>query len=128
MLCLVFQPHYNPARFFLKERKKELTADIIDKLIRDEDEPKSLKNSSLKFNERELHPLIAYYVYSNPSFNRSKRIYTKTIFHEKSKRNTISEWTYPDMVGFYIPIEDWETKLIELNKNVDQSAIRFYSL
>ena len=117
----------NPARFYLKKREKELTPEIIEKLIKDEVEPESPKKSLLKFNERELHPLIAYYVYSNPTFNRGRRIYSKTIHHEKSRHNTLSEWTYPDMVGFYIPIEDWENKLIELNKNVDKSAIRFYS-
>ena len=31
------------------------------------------------------------------------------------------------MVGFYLPIEDWNPKLIELSKITDRAAIRFYS-
>jgi len=117
----------NPARFFLKERENEINQELLDKISKDEDKHVKKKRLSLDFNERELHPIITYYVYSNPGFNRGKKIFTKTVFHEKSSHISLSEWTYPDIVGFYFPLEDWEAKLIELNKNIGKSAIRFYS-
>jgi len=116
----------NPARFYLKSRQDELTPEILQQIKEDTVE-KPPRKEKFPFNERDLHPLFAYYAYSNPSFNRGKQIYTKTIYHEKSRHSSPSEWTYPDMVGFYLPIEDWNNKLIELSKISDRAAIRFYS-
>ena len=59
--------------------------------------------------------LLSYFAYANVTFNRGKQIYTKTIHHERSKKKQPSEWVYPDMVGFYIPLDDWDDKLIEFN-------------
>jgi len=116
----------NPARFFLRSRQGELTPELLRK-IKEDTEGKMPRQDRFPFNERDLHPLFAYYAYSNPAFNRGKQIYTKTIYHEKSRHSSPSEWTYPDMVGFYLPIDDWNSKLIELSKITDRAAIRFYS-
>jgi hypothetical protein len=70
---------------------------------------------------------LAYFAYANTSFNRGKQVFTKTIYHEKSKHNTLSEWVHPDMVGFYSPIDDWNSKLLDFNKSTDKTAIRLYS-
>ena len=58
---------------------------------------------------------MAYFAYTNIDFNKGKAIYTKTIFHEKSKKSGLNEWIHPDMIGFYIPIEDWNQSLLEFN-------------
>jgi len=71
--------------------------------------------------------LLSYYAYSNADFNKGKEIYTKTILHEKSKRSGYNEWVHPDMVGFYIPIEDWNERLLELNNISDSNSIKIYS-
>ncbi len=116
----------NPARFFLASRTNELKdlKTTLDKL----DNPTSHITSSKEYTERDLHPLLAYYAYTNTDFNKGKAIYTKTIFHEKSKKNGFNEWVHPDMVGFYIPIDDWNEKLLELNDISDSNSIKLYSL
>ena len=40
-------------------------------------------DEKVTYNERDLHILLSTFVYSNPHFN----CYTKTIFHESSKKN-----------------------------------------
>ncbi len=116
----------NPARFFLKDRQSELTEEQL-KIIGKEQKPPT-KDKKYSFPERKLHPLLSYFAYANVAFNRGKQIYTKTIHHEKSKKKQPSEWVYPDMVGFYIPLNDWDDKLIEFNKKVTAgSSIRLYS-
>lgn len=116
----------NPARFFLVSRKSELTSEEIQKLASSKVSV-TPKDKHLSFHERKLHPLVAYFAFTNTAFNRGKQIYTKTIFHEKSKHTTLSEWVHPDLVGFYLPLEDWNDKLIEFNKATDKGAIRLYS-
>ena len=113
-----------PARFFLKQNESQLPEDIIEKI--EIAETKQEKEKS-KWKERDLHPLLTYFVYANPSFGRGKGVLTKTIYHEKSKKKGYSEWLYPDLVGFYLPLEDWESDLIELGKLSDNNLIRLYS-
>jgi len=115
----------NPARFWLRERAKELPVDILEKLSKDE--TKAEKESKAKYTERELHPLLAYFAYTNIEFNRDKPIITKTIFHEKSTKKGLNEWVHPDMVGFYLPIDDWNSKLLEFSKISDFNGIKLYS-
>jgi uncharacterized protein len=116
----------NPARFFLLARKSELTPEDLKSLI-DNKATQAHKDDSLGFHERKLHPLLAYFAYTNTTFNRGRQIYTKTIFHEISKHSALNEWIHPDMVGFYSPIDDWNDKLLEFNKTTYRSAIRLYS-
>ncbi len=113
-----------PIRFFLKVRKAELSADTAFKLER-EDEKKV--NKKIDFNERDLHPLLTYYVYAVQSFNRGRAIYTKTIKHEKSVKGGYNEWIHPDIVGFYLPLEDWSTTVIEFNRLSDNNALHLFS-
>ena len=116
----------NPARFFLKTRSNELNVNVV-KEIESRDQAKSNKQQKTFYSERELHPLLSYYAYSNTEFNKGKAIFTKTIFHEKSKKGGYNEWIHPDMVGFYIPIEDWNERLLELNNISDSNSIKIYS-
>lgn len=113
-----------PTRFFLKSRKDEIPPDAdvkIEKAEAKKAEPKT------GYHERALHPLLTYYANSNPSFNRGRAIYTKTIFHENSKKAGYNEWVHPDMVGFYLPLDDWQHKVIELNRLSDNNSLRLFS-
>lgn len=114
----------NPARFFLTIRKNEMPDDIISKI---ELEERKEKKELVAYEERALHPLLTYFAYANPSFNRGRNILTKTIFHEKSKKGGYSEWLHPDLVGFYLPIEDWNENLIEFNRLSDNNALKIFS-
>jgi hypothetical protein len=113
-----------PTRFFLKERASELPADPISVLEKEEGKRAEKKT---EYHERDLHPLLTYYAYSNPSFNRGRSIYTKTIMHEKSIKGGYNEWIHPDMVGFYLPLDDWRPNVIEFNRLSDNNSLKLFS-
>lgn len=113
-----------PARFFLKSRASEISEAAIARIEIEEGKKKGQKS---QFSERDLHPLLTYYVYANPTFNRGRSILTKTIFHEKSQRSGYNEWIHPDIVGFYLPIDDWRTDVIEFNRLSDNNSLRLFS-
>ncbi|HGJ65651.1 TPA: hypothetical protein ENS27_09705 [bacterium] len=114
-----------PARFYLKNKESILTNEIIEKI--DLLPTTNEKKDRILFSERELHPLLSYFVYTNSQFNRGKAILTKTVFHEKSKKGGLNEWIHPDIVGVYIPIDDWNREIIELNNISNSNAITLYS-
>ena len=113
-----------PARFFLKQRKAELPPDAVTKLEKEEGKKAEKKTP---YHERDLHPLLTYFAYANPSFNRGRSIFTKTILHEKSTKSGYSEWIHPDMVGFYLPLDDWRPDVIEFNRLSDNNSLRLFS-
>jgi hypothetical protein len=111
-------------RFFLKERGTELHPDAVKKIEREEAKQPEKKT---EYHERDLHPLLTYFAYANPVFNRGRPIFTKTISHEKSTRSGYNEWIHPDMVGFYLPLEDWKPNVIGLNRLCDNNSLKLYS-
>ena len=113
-----------PARFFLKSREVSLPKDAIEQL---EKQQATAKEKKIGFLERDLHPVLTYFAYSNPGFNRGRSIYTKTIFHEKSLKGGYNEWVHPDMVGFYLPLDDWRPDVIEFNRLSDNNSLRLFS-
>jgi uncharacterized protein len=113
-----------PARFFLKDRQSEVPSEPVFEIEKEQARRTAI---TPKFKERDLHPLLAYFAYANPSFNRGRSIYTKTILHEKSVKQGYNEWVHPDMVGFYLPIEDWRPEVIEFNRLSDNNSIRLFS-
>jgi hypothetical protein len=113
-----------PARFFLKERAGELPQDAVAKIEKEEAKKKEKKTD---YYERDLHPLLTYFAYANPTFNRGRSIFTKTILHEKSQRSGYNEWIHPDMVGFYLPLDDWRPDVIEFNRLSDNNSLRLFS-
>lgn len=113
-----------PARFFLKSRQSEMTIGVIEKIDQEEAKKEAAPGT---YKERDLHPLLSYFAYANPGFNRGRSIYTKTIFHEVSLKKGLNEWIHPDLVGFYLPIEDWRSEVIEFNRLCDNNSIRLFS-
>jgi len=113
-----------PTRFFLKENASDLPADAIVKLEKAENTKTEIKG---EYHERDVHALLAYYANSNPSFNRGRSIYTKTIMHEKSIKGGYNEWIHPDMVGFYLPLDDWQKNVIDFNRLSDDNSLRLFS-
>lgn len=113
-----------PARFFLKSRQEELSEALLQKIEIEETKKPAPKTS---YHERDLHPLLAYFVYANPTFSRGRSIFTKTIFHESSRRRGYNEWLHPDIVGVYLPLGDWKQDVIEFNQLLDNNSIRLFS-
>ncbi len=120
-----------PTRFFLKVREHELPTDIVGQLEKEDAKREKIEakkgGSQAAYHERELHALLAYFAYANPGFNRGRSLFTKTIFHEKSTRSGYNEWLHPDMVGFYMPLDDWRPHVIEFNRLSDNNALRLFS-
>ena len=113
-----------PARFFLKIRSGEITDEIATKIETAVDaQPKKTTG----YKERELHPVLTYFAFANPAFNRGRQVITKTIFHEKSKGSGYQSWTHPDIVGFSIPLEDWSSDVIDFNELSDRNALSIFS-
>ncbi len=67
------------------------------------------KKDHTSYMERDLHPLLC-------TFLKDKNIYTKTIFHEQSKRSEqYQKWIHPDIIG---------VKFIEYNDEVCQQLFK----
>lgn len=113
-----------PARFFLKDRVAELASDAVAKIEKEESKK---KEKTTGYHERDIHPLLTYFAYANPSFNRGRSIFTKTIFHERSQRSGYNEWIHPDIVGFYLPLDDWRPDVIEFNRLSDNNSLKLFS-
>lgn len=113
-----------PARFFLRSRESGISETLLQKIGIEEAEKPAPKT---EYHERDLHPLLTYFVYANPTFSRGRSIYTKTIFHESSKRKGYNEWLHPDVVGVYFPLGDWKQDVIEFNQLLDKTSIRLFS-
>ncbi|HBO42726.1 MAG TPA: hypothetical protein DD670_02065 [Planctomycetaceae bacterium] len=113
-----------PARFFLKEKAADLPPDAVSRIEKEESKKKEKKT---EYHERDLHPLLTYFAYANPTFNRGRSIFTKTIHHEKSQRSGYNEWIHPDIVGFYLPLDDWRPDVIEFNRLSDNNSLRLFS-
>lgn len=114
-----------PVRFFLKERETEITPESVKRI--EEDDQKKKPVASGQYKERDLHPLVTYFANAIPGFNRGREVYTKTVFHEGSSKRGYNEWVHPDMVGFYLPIEDWSPDVFEFNRLADNNLLRLYS-
>ena len=78
-----------------------------------------------EYHERDLHILLSTFVLSNPHFN----CYTKTIYHEKSKRNTkgVNKWLHPDIVGIYFPFEQYQTNTLRLLETLKENPYKLFS-
>ena len=113
-----------PTRFFLKGREAELSEALLKKVEAEEAKKPAPKTT---YGERDLHPLLTYFVYANPTFSRGRSIYTKTIFHESSRRKGYNEWLHPDLVGVYLPLGDWNQDVIKFNQLLDNNSIRLFS-
>lgn len=79
---------------------------------------------NIRFKERDLHPILAYFINSNQNFNALP----KTIYHEISQKNSkgLDKWLYPDMVGIsFEKFNSDETyKFLEKFQNI---PVKFYS-
>jgi hypothetical protein len=85
----------------------------------------SNSESQISFNERDLHILLSTFVYSNSHFN----CYTKTIFHENSKKNKkgYNKWLHPDIVGIYFPFDAFQNNTLRLLETLKENPYRLFS-
>jgi len=112
-----------PSRFLL--RSLNISSEVIQDEIEKKEEIEVERNSTSNFNERDLHPLLVKYVYTNPHFN----CYTKTIYQENSARKSkgYNEWLHPDLVGVYYPFSDYSKVTMDLQKSLNVNSIKLFS-
>lgn len=119
-----------PQKYFLKSREQEIS-ETSPAVVMEEDAPATEKTS---YHEQDLHPLLTYFVHSSLNFHGEKRVYSKTIAHQKSKKKfdtsnekVLSKWLHPDMVGAYFPFKDLEKEVIDLGKFLSANSTQIFS-
>jgi len=105
-----------PVRFYLKDLPQTYDINLLDS----QSAHKSIHKTK-SYSERDLHPLLSYYVYTYNS------IYTKTIYHENSKKKTFAQWQHPDIVGTFYPMEDWEHDVFEIANYTGNQPVKIFS-
>ncbi|EGI5173035.1 HrgA protein [Campylobacter upsaliensis] len=107
-----------PITFWLRSRQNELINLNLS-------EEKEVRLEKTKFNERDLHPLLAKFLYENLDF----RLNSKTIYHEKSKKseNGKDKWNYPDIVGVYFPYDDYQNETLGLLESLKLNNYKIFS-
>lgn len=81
------------------------------------------KKIDLSFDEKDLHPVLSYFVYTYLG-----RVYTKTIKHNISNRqNSFQKWLHPDLVGVSYPVGIWEVETLALSKEMKMMPLKLYS-
>ncbi len=113
---IFYQISKHPIKFFLKKYANTLEA-VQEKPIE--------KKQKSTYSERDLHPLVAAFVYANQHFKA--RI--KTIFHETSSNSKrgFNEWLHPDLVGVYLPFGDYDEVTLRLQKSLSMSSVKIFS-
>jgi hypothetical protein len=64
---------------------------------------------------------LSYYVYIYNS------IYTKTIFHENSKKKVFAQWQHPNIVGVFYPMEQWEPEIFDVVNYTGNQPVKIFS-
>ena len=119
----------------LKENQNSIFEKIQDKPImiklknqnvtqsNQENEVKIAKKEN-KFIERDLHPLLSYFVGTSEKFDTL----TKTIYHENSEKNTkgIDKWIHPDLVGVKFDY-NFEPNLLNFINKFAKTPVILYS-
>jgi hypothetical protein len=108
-----------PVSFYLKYLP-DLPQNSDTNLLNNQPIIKPIQETKL-YSERDLHPLLSYYVYTYT------RIYTKTIFHENSKKKTFAQWQHPDIVGVFYPMEQWEPEVFDIVNYTGNQPVKIFS-
>lgn len=112
------QVNKRPAKFYLVGK-------TIDDSAVEVAAKKEEQKVETKYNERDLHKLLATFVNMDAHFNCS----TKTIYHEKSNKakKGYNEWLHPDLVGIYFPFHDYSVNTLKLIEVVKENPYKFFA-
>jgi uncharacterized protein len=106
-----------PKRFYLRTRHAEMN--LSDSVLAADAVPAPVKGHYL---EKDLHPFLVYFA-SESGLNG--RVYTKTLNHSKSTKDSYGQWMHPDMVGCYFP--EWHDETKSLSQALGNSSLRLFS-
>ncbi len=112
-----FKYSKRPTKFFLKKYSNTPVPTIPEKGVE--------KKNQSSYSERDLHPLVCRFVNANQHF----KAYIKTIFHESSSntKKGFNEWLHPDLVGAYLPFDDYDEVTLRLQKSLSMSSVKIFS-
>ncbi|MCR8678687.1 MULTISPECIES: HTH domain-containing protein [Campylobacter] len=84
-----------------------------------------IKESKTFYNERDLHQLLTRFAFVNDNF----KAYTKTIYHESSKKSQkgVDKWLYPDMVGVSFEYRNYQKELNKFIGKFNFLPIKIYA-
>lgn len=108
-----------PTRFFLTGNNKSTPVNMTYDEV-------PLRRSESKYKELDLHPLLVYYLITNPHFHsHSKTINANAAKKGGSKQN---EWRYPDIVSVYYPFDEYSNEETYIFfENIKQPTVKIYS-
>lgn len=117
-----------PTTFYLKSHKEHINeSERQDSQNSIESKGhKGAESREARFSERDLHPLLAKYLFESHEFH----LYSKTIYHEKSIKfgeRGKERWNYPDMVGVHFPFGDYCEATFSLLENLKIPNYTIYS-
>lgn len=113
----------NKNSIFEKTQNRPILIKLKNQSLNLKDEPQAkLKN---KFHERDIHPLLVNFLYSNEDFNAR----AKTIYHENSKKSQKGhdKWLYPDIVGVNFEYEYYEDNVLKFANKFAKIPLKIYS-
>jgi len=105
-----------PKRFYLKSLKYDQ-----NQLLEDDLEVKGDIEDTLRYSERDLHRLLAYFVYYHIG------AHAKTLDHTKTSKKYYGEWIHPDMVACHFPIDEIKPEVYDLILAMEESPIGLIS-
>lgn len=89
------------------------------------EENSAIKEPKTFYNERDLHQLLTRFAFVNDNF----KAYTKTIYHESSKKSQkgVDKWLYPDMVGVSFEYRNYQKELNKFIGKFNFLPIKIYA-
>ncbi|MBR8466138.1 HrgA protein [Campylobacter sp. faydin G-140] len=115
----------NPNSIFEKVSQKPILIKLKNQNSKEPRQEAIQELKDDKFIERDLHPLLVKFIYSNENFNAR----AKTIFHENSKKQQKGHdrWLYPDIVGVSFEAENYEKVMLGFISKFNQIPIKLFS-
>lgn len=122
---MIIQTSSRPAQFFLRKLEGSVDLNKVQKAKNIEVAKKEKEEIKKKFNERDLHSILAAFAFGDTHFKAN----LKTIYHESSSKATKgqNEWLHPDMVGVYFPFRDYKGETLEIQSHLSITSIRLFS-
>lgn len=105
-----------PKKFYLRKLKYDK-----DLLVEEDLEAEGEVEDTMKYLERDLHPLLSYFIYYN------MESYSKTLNHTKTSKKHYGEWIHPDMVACHFPIDEIKPEVYDLSVAMNESPIGLIS-
>lgn len=105
-----------PKKFYLKNLQYDK-----DLLVEEDLEVNGEGEDTLRYSERDLHQLLAYFVYYH------LKAHSKTLDHKKTSKKYYGEWIHPDMVACFFSIDELKSEVYDLIRSINKSPVRFFS-